>query len=247
MSDSPRPTAHLATGIRWWDGLPHLVLTDPDTADSATTATATATATADEQSLQPLTPGTITGWHFDGPRECVGIRRKAGRRVPCPRRTALPETAARSQCDACALADPGRKLARDQAMDDPRPFSLYLAWFGPGLLKVGLTATERRAARLADQGAPMFTWLAHGPLIPIRSTERACSATGLVRERLPHKAKVAAWWQPRPTGDPQELADVHARLTPLLPESLTPAPCRIENLTRFYGLTEPPPLTPSQA
>ncbi|MGW1996716.1 DUF2797 domain-containing protein [Embleya sp. NPDC001921] len=220
----------LATGIRWNDGRPHLVLTDP----------------ADEQTLHPLAPGTTAGWRLSGPRTCVGIRRKTGRRVACPTLAPLPPTAARSQCDACALADPGRKLARDQAMDDPRPFSLYLAWFGPGLVKVGLTATERRAARLADQGAPMFTWLAHGPLVPIRSTERKCSATGTVRERIPHRAKAAAWWRTRTPGPPTELAQAHARLTPLLPDTLTPAECDIQDLTRFYGLTDPPPPTRDQ-
>ncbi|MET7297914.1 DUF2797 domain-containing protein [Embleya sp. NPDC005575] len=223
-------TGLLATGIRWHDGRPYLVLIDA----------------ADVESLQVLAPGTTTGWRLAGPRTCVGIRRKSGRRVPCPMLAPLPATAPRSQCDACASADPGRKLARDQAMDDPRPFSLYLAWFGPGLVKVGLTATERRAARLADQGAPMFTWLAHGPLVPIRSTERACSATGTVRERIPHKAKAAAWWRTRTPGPPAELADAHARLIPLLPDTLTSAPCDIQDLTRFYGLTDPPPPTRDQ-
>ncbi|WP_406285682.1 DUF2797 domain-containing protein [Embleya sp. NBC_00896] len=231
MTVPPPRTGLLATGIRWRDGRANLVLTDP----------------ADEQTLQPLTPGTIAGWRLDGPRTCVGIRAKAGRRVPCPRSTALPETAPRAQCERCALADPSRALARDQAMDDPRPFSLYLAWFGPGLVKVGLTATERRAARLADQGAPMFTWLAHGPLVAVRGTERKCSATGTVRERIPHRAKAAAWWRPRVAGPPQELADAHARLTPLLPDTLTPAPCDIQDLTGFYGLTDAPPPTRDQA
>ncbi|WP_424644514.1 DUF2797 domain-containing protein [Embleya sp. AB8] len=218
-----------ATGIRWQDGRAHLVSVDP----------------SGHESQQALTPGTLAGWRLHGPRTCVGIRRK-DRHTPCPTGSALPASAARSQCDACALADPGRKLARDQAMDDPRPFSLYLAWFGPGLVKVGLTATERRAARLADQGAPQYTWLAHGPLIPIRATERACSATGIVRERIPHRAKAAAWWRTREVGPPAELAAAHERLTALLPDTLTPAPCDIQDLSGFYGLTDAPPPTRNQ-
>jgi len=230
MTAVPPPDGLLATGIRWQDGRPALVLVD----------------SADVVTTRPIGPGTVAGWRFAGPRTCVGIRRRGGgRRVAC--RNPLPEGAPRAQCETCAAIDPGRALARDQAMDDPRPFSLYLAWFGPGLVKVGLTATERRAARLADQGAPFFTWLAHGPLIAVRGTERVCSATGTVRERIPHKAKVTAWWRPREAGLPAELAAAHARLTPLLPDSLTPAPCLIQDLTRFYGLAEPPPATTTQA
>ena len=229
MTAVPPPDGLLATGIRWREGQPALVLLDA----------------ADVETTRPITPGTVAGWRFTGPRTCVGIRRRGGRRVPC--RTPLPEGAARAQCETCAAIDPSRALARDQAMDDPRPFSLYLAWFGPGLVKVGLTATERRAARLADQGAPFFTWLAHGPLIAVRGTERRCSAGGTVRERIPHKAKVTAWWRPREAGLPAELADAHARLTPLLPDTLTPAPCLIQDLTRFYGLAQPPPATTTQA
>ncbi|GCD98935.1 DUF2797 domain-containing protein [Embleya hyalina] len=223
-------TGPLATGIHWHDGRAHLALTGP----------------GDEQSRQPLPLGAPTGWRLTGPRTCVGIRRKTGRRTPCPTLAPLPATAPRSQCEACALADPGRKLARDQAMDDPRPFSLYLAWFGPGLVKVGLTATERRAARLADQGAPMFTWLGHGPLIPVRGTERRCSATGTVRERIPHRAKTTAWWRPRELDSPAELVAAHTRLTTLLPDTMTPAPCDVQDLSRFYGLTDAPPPTRDQ-
>jgi hypothetical protein len=76
----------------------------------------------------------------------------------------IPPPATRSQCDPCESADPGTMLARNATLDDGREYALYLAWFGPDLTKVGLTATERGTDRLAEQGALAFTWLARSRL-----------------------------------------------------------------------------------
>ncbi|MGW7008514.1 DUF2797 domain-containing protein [Streptomyces sp. NPDC054933] len=38
-------------------------------------------------------------------------------------------------------------------MDDPRPFTVYLAHHGTAGVKVGITAVERGTARLLEQGA----------------------------------------------------------------------------------------------
>lgn len=98
-----------------------------------------------------------------------------------------------AQCVRCAARDRGRALARDAHTDD-RDYVLYLAYFGPGLLKVGLTAAERGHRRLLEQGALTYILLARGPLPVIRAAERAVAAAGLAKERLRTPAKISAWW-----------------------------------------------------
>jgi len=107
----------------------------------------------------------------------------------------------------CARADKGRQIARDVAPDDGREYLLYLAWFGPGLVKVGLTAAERGRDRLLEQGAVSFAVLAAGPYNPVRQAEKQISAAGLASERISAKAKAAAWLTlPLPDDRAQALA-----------------------------------------
>jgi hypothetical protein len=97
------------------------------------------------------------------------------------------------QCAACAAADRGRALARDAISgDDGRTYHLYLAWSGPGLVKVGLTAADRGWDRLLEQGAITCTLLATGPYLPIRQAELRIAGTQLARERISSRAKAAA-------------------------------------------------------
>jgi hypothetical protein len=77
--------------------------------------------------------------------------------------------------------------------DDGREYQLYLAWFGPGLVKVGLTAADRGRDRLLEQGAITFALLAAGPYAPIRQAERLVSSAGMASERITARAKAAAW------------------------------------------------------
>lgn len=102
--------------------------------------------------------------------------------------------ATNAQCEACAGADPGRALARD-VVRDPRAFRLYLAWFGPQAVKVGICAAERNDERLLEQGAPCFTWLASGDHTAIRAAEQAVAASGLAVERQRRARKLAGWSQ----------------------------------------------------
>jgi hypothetical protein len=106
----------------------------------------------------------------------------------------IPASGTDAQCPACARTDRGRQIARDAALgDDGREYRLYLAWFGPGLVKIGLTAADRGRDRLLEQGAITFSLLAAGPYVPIRQAERLIAATGLARERVTATAKTAAW------------------------------------------------------
>ncbi len=75
-----------------------------------------------------------------------------------PRGNTCPYTArvsARStgpRCEECARLDRAHSVAADTLADDPRPYRVYLAWFGPGMAKVGITAERRGSARLLEQG-----------------------------------------------------------------------------------------------
>ena len=145
------------------------------------------------ETRRPAGPGTSLSWHLGGPRRCTGAWAGTARR-PCPARAEIPASGTDAQCPACALADRGRQIARDAALgDDGREYRLYLAWFGPGLVKIGLTAADRGRDRLLEQGAIAFTMLAAGPYVPIRQAERLTAAAGLARERITAAAKAAAW------------------------------------------------------
>jgi hypothetical protein len=145
------------------------------------------------ETRRPAGPGTSLSWHLDGPRRCAGAWAGTARR-PCPARAEIGASGTDAQCPACALADRGRQVARDAAFgDDGREYRLYLAWFGPGLVKIGLTATDRGRDRLLEQGAITFTMLAAGRYTPIRQAERLTAAAGLARERITGAAKAAAW------------------------------------------------------
>jgi hypothetical protein len=229
----------VATGIGWRSGEPFLRLAE-----------------GDATRRQPLRLGDVVGWRAHGPRRCIGIwLPEIGEARACPNGRTIPAATATSQCPACAAADPGRAVARNLAIDDPRPYAVYLAWFGDGLVKVGLTAVARGTDRLAEQGALAFTWLARGPYRGCRRLEHATAATGTVHERISRSRKLAAWWRTAPTADPagppgpadaaghDELAAAHEAATrdPGWPGDLDPVPFAHHDLTGLFGLDRPLP------
>jgi hypothetical protein len=195
----------------------------------------------------PVGPGAKFVWQATPPRRCIGLwQPDRRRRLLCPHRQRISDTGAGTQCTACTAADPGRALARDQAVDDDRRFVLYLAWFGAGLVKVGLTAAERGADRLAEQGALAYTGLASGPLIPIRRAERQIAAAGLAREHLTSAAKIPHWWALPPRADRcTEVQEAHHRIHTQItwPPGASPLTCRVHDQAAMFGLDRPLPPT----
>lgn len=174
-------------------------------------------------------------------------------RTPCPVATPIPATGTDSQCRACAAADHGRSLARD-SVTDGRDFALYLAWFGPGLVKVGLTAAERGRDRLLEQGAIAFTMLATGSHTAVRRAERAVAATGLASERVSAGAKAGAWWTLPPAAErAEQLTDAYTAIRAAIDDALSSGAragwpseaavteCRIVDQVDDFGLLRPPP------
>ncbi|MEU2914088.1 DUF2797 domain-containing protein [Streptomyces massasporeus] len=174
-----------------------------------------------------------------GVRTCVGARGHA-----CPVGAAVPGRSTGARCEECARLDRAHSVAADTIADDPRPYHVYLAWFGPGMVKVGITAEERGAARLLEQGAICFSWLGVGPLMAARRTEELLRAALRVPDRIPYAEKRAVRAAlPEAAADrAREVAELHERAVrlPAWPESLVREPLRVVDHVGVFGLAELP-------
>ncbi|MER7188558.1 DUF2797 domain-containing protein [Streptomyces flaveolus] len=175
-----------------------------------------------------------------GVRTCVGARGHA-----CPTGVAVPGRSTGARCEECARLDRAHSVAADTIADDPRPYRVYLAWFGPGLVKVGITGVERGSARLLEQGAVCFSWLGTGPLMAARRTEELLRAALGVPDRIPYAQKRAVRAALPATEEERaaEIAELHGRAAALggWPESLTPEPFRGVDHVGAFGLAEGEP------
>jgi hypothetical protein len=154
-----------------------------------------------------------------GVRTCVGARGH-----PCPVGAVVSGRSTGARCEECARLDRAHSVAADTIADDPRTYHVYVAWFGPGLLKVGITALERGSARLLEQGAVCFSWLGRGPLMAARRTEELLRAALGVPDRIPYAEKraVRAFLPASDAERAAEIEDLHGRALALSgwPESL---------------------------
>ncbi|MFJ9563572.1 DUF2797 domain-containing protein [Streptomyces fuscichromogenes] len=185
----------------------------------------------------PLTRGqrVAFGVAEGGVRECVGARGHA-----CPTRTPVSPRSTGARCGECARLDRAHSVAADTVADDPRPYHVYLAWFGPGMVKVGITAVERGSARLLEQGAVCFSWLGAGPLMAARRAEELLRAALRVPDRIPYGQKrvVRAALSGSDTERAAEIVELHARAVALggWPEALVPEPCQVVDHMGVFGL-----------
>ncbi|WP_411103726.1 DUF2797 domain-containing protein [Streptomyces sp. cmx-4-9] len=173
-----------------------------------------------------------------GERHCLGVRR-AGKRTACPTAVVVPARSGSAQCPACARLDRSFSVAADTRADDPRTYRVYLAWFGPGLVKVGITAEERGAARLLEQGAVAWSWLGRGPLMAARRTEELLRAALGVPDRIAYSRKRAVRAQLPPAAERgREVAELHLRAgaLPGWPDSLERLPCEVADHAGAFGL-----------
>ncbi|MFB7177425.1 DUF2797 domain-containing protein [Streptomyces sp. NPDC056257] len=173
-----------------------------------------------------------------GERHCLGVWR-AGRRTPCPTAALVPSRAGNAQCPECARLDRSFSVAADTNAADPRTYRVYLAWFGPGMVKVGITAEERGSARLLEQGAVAWAWLGRGPLMATRRTEELLRAALGVPDRIAYARKRAVRAQLPPGPDrAREVAELHAKAAALpgWPESLERVGCEVVDHAGAFGL-----------
>ena len=214
------PDAWRCTALGWTPDQPSLTWTSPGGAERISTLTL---------------PRTLA-FTVVGDRRCTGLWR-GSRRVRCPFRAPVPAESTKPQCADCATADRRNSVAADTALDDPRPYHLYLAWFGPGLTKCGITAAERDERRLREQGALAHTWLGRGPLAAIRRAEISLGTALGVVDRFTHTRKLAAREGLRPDDDPSaDLRTMHqaARTSPAWPDTLTRLPYHLVDHTAAY-------------
>ncbi|WP_434099426.1 DUF2797 domain-containing protein [Streptomyces platensis] len=177
-----------------------------------------------------------------GERLCLGVWR-AGRWITCPYGAVLDGAGARDQCARCAQLDRSRSVAADTMADDPRPYGVYLAYFGPGLLKVGITAAERGPARLVEQGAVAYAWLGRGPLMAARRAEALLGSALAVPDRFTKAAKRAARGALPPVPErAAELAQLHRTARGLAgwPETLEPVEFVCADHSELFGLDRIP-------
>ncbi|MFF4020194.1 DUF2797 domain-containing protein [Streptomyces sp. NPDC001843] len=175
-----------------------------------------------------------------GARTCVGARGHA-----CAVRAVVPGRSTGARCEECARLDRAHSVAADTIADDRRPYRVYLAWFGPGMVKVGITAVERGSARLLEQGAVCFSWLGTGPLMAARRTEELLRAALGVPDRIPYAEKRAVRSALPASAEERvaEIAELHARAVVLggWPDSLTRASYQPVDHVGTFGLDGLPP------
>ncbi|MFF8292763.1 DUF2797 domain-containing protein [Streptomyces sp. NPDC016309] len=169
-----------------------------------------------------------------GERRCVGAR---GNRCPLGAVVAGRGTGAR--CGECARLERAHSVAADTVADDPRTYRVYLAWFGAGMVKVGITAEERGDARLLEQGAVAYGWLGRGPLMAARRTEEVLGTALGVPDRIPYAAKRAARvGLPGRAERAAEVAELYRRAVavPGWADTLEPVELRVADHAEVFGL-----------
>ncbi|MFI6696978.1 DUF2797 domain-containing protein [Streptomyces sp. NPDC050433] len=189
-----------------------------------------------------LVYGREVGFRAVGERRCVGVRGQV-----CPLGARVGGRSTGGQCPDCARLDRSRSVAADTVADDPQPYTVYLAWFGPGMVKVGITAEARGSARLLEQGAVVFTRLGRGPLMAARRTEELLRTALGVPDRVPYAAKraVRAALPAEESERAEEVRELYGRAVDLpgWPESLERADLEPVDHLDVFGLAGIPPVT----
>ncbi|MFD4125822.1 DUF2797 domain-containing protein [Streptomyces globisporus] len=189
-----------------------------------------------DRRVSVLAYGDGLGFRAVGERHCVGARGNV-----CPLGAVVPGRSTGGRCAECARLDRAHSVAADTMADDPRTYRVYLAWFGPGMVKVGITGEERGAARLREQGAVAFSWLGRGPLMAARRTEEVLRAALGVPDRIPYAKKRAVRGQlPGSEERAGAVAELYARAAELegrgWPESLERLPLEVVDQVGIFGL-----------
>ncbi|MFJ9577857.1 DUF2797 domain-containing protein [Streptomyces sp. NPDC101191] len=184
--------------------------------------------------VSPLAYGRDIAFRAVGERCCPGARGN-----PCPLTAVVSGRSTGGRCAECARLDRAHSVAADTVADDPRPYRVYLAWFGPGMVKVGITGEERGDARLLEQGAVAFSWLGRGPLMAARRTEEVLRHALAVPDRIPYARKRAVRHALPPAAERAAgVADVYGRAVgvPAWAETLHALPCQVHDHVDVFRL-----------
>jgi hypothetical protein len=152
-------------------------------------------------------------------------------------------TSTGGQCAECTRLDRLHSVAADTIPDDSRPYRVYLAWFGPGMIKVGITAEERGDARLLEQGAIAFSWLGRGPLMAGRRTEEVLRHALAVPDRIPYARKRAVRHRLPPAADrARGIEELYGRAVGVggWTETLERLPLQVHDHVAAFGIDDLP-------
>lgn len=183
-----------------------------------------------------------------GARRCVGYRAPGAKSLrPCPDNTL---TSRASQCDACrqrALIIPclhctGLRCGNPERRPDcvqPLNHALYLASFGLGRIKVGVSRWERRQTRVRERGAQAGIVLARDDGQLIRRLETTIHAFG-----IPDKTTIGEVLEGVGHGDPAaltaQLLQIAERLRLRLPDEKWLAEPEVVDLPSQRPFPRPP-------
>lgn len=144
-----------------------------------------------------MIPGELA-YTVASPRLCIGARPPGSHLKPCAHPA---EPLRRTQCEACfaqsqilpCLRCDGRRCHNPPRREYcvPHDHALYLASFGPGLVKVGVARFNRRTARLREQGALAGIIIGHADGQSVRWHESVISRTGIA-DRIPMGERLRA-------------------------------------------------------
>ncbi|MFD0039242.1 DUF2797 domain-containing protein [Streptomyces anulatus] len=193
-----------------------------------------------DRRVSVLAYGAGIGFRALGERHCVGARGNV-----CPLGAAVPGRSTGGRCAECARLDRAHSVAADTMADDPRTYRVYLAWFGPGMVKVGITREERGAARLREQGAVVYSWLGRGPLMAARRTEEVLRAALGVPDRISYARKRAVRGRlPGAEERAVEVTELYRRAAELQgrgwPKSLERLPLEVVDQAGIFGIDRAP-------
>ncbi|WP_217924712.1 DUF2797 domain-containing protein [Miltoncostaea oceani] len=155
---------------------------------------------ASEKRIETI--GSHLSFRVFGPRRCIGYRAPdSPRLVPCPESSELLRG---NQCEACVeraqlipcLRCTGLRCsnpARRAECVQPENHAVYLASFGPGMMKVGVARWHRRRERLVEQGAAAALIVARDDGLLARRLEATIRAFG-VADRASNTERLSAMW-----------------------------------------------------
>lgn len=114
-----------------------------------------------EVEFHQLNPGDKISWSIEGPRRCIGRRDSEHQLIPCPNeqqitnRRKCPDCALLDEVDPCVRCTGERCTASRERFERCKssPYVVYLALFGQGIVKVGVSSAARFLTRWVEQGA----------------------------------------------------------------------------------------------
>jgi hypothetical protein len=158
---------------------------------------------AQEKELYPLQVGKAFGLELTERRACIGFRSPGSTSLePCPDDI---KGISANQCDACleraqmlpCLRCTGERCMNPARRSDcvqPKNHAVYLASFGPGVLKVGVARWLRRNERVREQGSRAGIIIARDDGQLVRRIESQIKKYG-IRDRIAPTEKLRALTQ----------------------------------------------------